>query len=774
MSAVTYQDLVTKSFRDNAIRSVMLIDDDFLPYDELVNKLSDQTIPSTQTAGLARAANLHSFFQKSKKIICDIDSGTQHLDVNKIRKSDLVVLDYELERGNPNKSIQLISNLRDSVHMNLVVLYTQETDLEKVWLTIATALRGCASAKDIFEDTEVVEAKWDEITQFGSEKPEEWIQRITNEDLTSYILTGSVTPRTTSVFGKEFKNEGKFISRMVCEYVIQDHYKVNFGKNDIPIIGENGEVKWLQSGNVFVVLHNKVTGVNESEELWNALEVALHRWHPSYYRLLLSEIQNLLENESVSFGSALKSDPMGQAAWLHQIISESDSNQKFAIISQFMDCLTDELKIKVVENKELRATISEVVSYLSKSAQTAIQDEIIEMTKAEDVARAAEAKKIAKELEASDAEVKKATAASKVQVNATFNAQLWKQCDTVKESFAQKLTEVHAAADIVEQVKEMFSAALSVLTQSSREMFEIVREEDRAAKVDVSQKNATAKAAKMEADQAISNARKISERAERSLIKFSAEHVKANASNILQFETEMFHALNSDLCSRMFSGAYVTTGTVLTTAHGDWFLCVSPACETVPEQHTGGAPTKRIAPHRLMKLIVLVECKIKAALEKAVEGRHIFIKDEVGERRAFAVQSGDAHQPTIDFAVIHEHDQSIQKEIHKDGIIVSFLDRKEKTGKLFAKRLVLKPIAQLRESYAARFQTVASQHAGRVGVDFISVREAESKQDTSQKKKVTSQYIRVQKHCGESCVAGILQAGTESQIQSEDINASER
>lgn len=767
MSVEIYNNLITKTFRDDAIRSVMMIDDDFLPYDELVEKLTTNSLTAPQIVGTKRASNLHSFFQKTKKIVCDIDSGTEHLDINKIRKSDLVILDYELELKDPTRSIQLISDLRNSVHMNLVVLYTQEPDLETVWLRIASNLRGRFSENDIFKGNQIAEKKWEEITESGTKTPDELIQKITNEDLTKYILENKITKRTATEFGKVYQQIGQIISQATCERAIEKRYAINSQKNDSLIIGENSDVKWLQSGNVFVVLHNKSTGENESEELWQALNTALHRWQPSYYRLLISEMQNLLENESISFDASLKSDLAGQAAWLHQIISEPDTNKKDGTIGQLMDRLTDELKIKIIENSGLKNTISEIISSLSTTAQISVNEDHQNAAQAKDKVKTAEANKKEKELEAANAESEKIAAEGKAQASALMKTFAHENGNAATELLAQSLTAINATTNIIECTTEALSSVIMKFRTSTIALVNSDLAAQTIARNIEKNKIAAAKLANKEAAQAITDAKKISEKAERSLIAFAAKHVKANATEILQFETDMLHALNRDLCLRSFSGGYVTSGTVLKAENGRWFLCVSPACETVPEQPTGGEPTKRLAPHRLMKFIILEECKtIRAALEKAVDGRHIFVMEQDGTRRAFAVQSGDAHQPTIDFAVIHEHDNSYNMKIHQDGITVSFIDRKEKTGKLFANRITLKPVAQLRDSYAARFQTVASQHAGRVGVDFISIREIV-------KDKKIDQSDTMQKHSGENRVDVLFQSGSQQSDQAKNIAISE-
>jgi hypothetical protein len=71
----------------------------------------------------------------------------------------------------------------------------------------------------------------------------------------------------------------------------------------------------------------------------------------------------------------------------------------------------------------------------------------------------------------------------------------------------------------------------------------------------------------------------------------------------------------------------------------------------------------------------------------------------------------------IDYVLVHNH-ASRDSKISMKGVEVSFLS----TGadEMMPAKKILKPIAQLRDSYTARYQTVASHHSGRVGVDYVT------------------------------------------------------
>ena len=84
--AVDYNSLVTQTFCDNAIRSVMMIDDEFLSYPALLERLrTSQNQHDTFIENSSRASELEIFFQ-SKNILCDIDNSAEHAHWDKIRK----------------------------------------------------------------------------------------------------------------------------------------------------------------------------------------------------------------------------------------------------------------------------------------------------------------------------------------------------------------------------------------------------------------------------------------------------------------------------------------------------------------------------------------------------------------------------------------------------------------------------------------------------------------------------------------------------------------
>jgi hypothetical protein len=573
MAAADYNELITTTFRDNAIRSVMMIDDDFIPYD----RLCDPALSNEKRIANQRAASIHHFFQ-NRKIICDVDDNANHINWERIRKCDLVILDYHLEHERPEISIQLIKTLSKTEHMNLVVVYTRE-DLEKTWLQIGSCLLGSKENFGDFGAQPELQKFWNDETDTSGTIPSDWTDQIENKDIASYILNREATKDTAAWFEDKLESHGIAISKEMCEREIQERNVIKTPLTTERISG-NCEQKWLQTENVFIVLHKKsvTNDENDANGIWDSIRHALIDWQPSYYRLLISEMQNRLENEPISFKTNLEHDLEGQAAWLHQILAKTDETERQIVVDQLLDRLTDELKARILDNGQLQTLINNTCTILTSPTS----------------------------------------------------------------------------------------------------------------------------------------------RAPDKLLQFVAEHVKLKTTEITSLKQDLGHALNLTLCSESFDGDYITNGTVLYDADDEtkWYLCVAPACETVPLQLTGQL-AERLQPHRFMKVLVLANVgPISKALKNADRSNHIFIKDRNGKRIALEVVKDSNKQPSVDYILVKNH-KSSTRTIASDGMNVLFLDVRDMDS-FEPKETKLIPIFQLRDMYAARFQAVASHHTGRVGVDFVN------------------------------------------------------
>jgi len=369
-AAIQYEDLVHKTFCKNAIRSVMMIDDEFIPYSKLIQSLvKGESIPDSTIESSQRAAALESYFQ-NEKILCDLDDSANHLEVDRIRKSDLLIIDYHLESQNPKKTIEILSGLKNSPHFNLAVVYTNEHP-EVVWKQIASSLTSPRNVKKDIEDLSN-----DDVVEFWEEKIESDIKNggnysLTNAEYLEYLLNYNVPNRLKKILAQEsepnIKQYIQKLANLICDYHIEINQIYTSDKNkNSTIFGDKNGLKWIQYHNVFICIHNKTNDFeNDPEQILKTLIKSLIDWQPSYYQLIQSEIQNQIEAESMSFNVIHQNDSYGQAAWLKEILKseEDDINNK---IKTIYSSLAEDLYFKFSRNQILSDFIKDIFTSYKK------------------------------------------------------------------------------------------------------------------------------------------------------------------------------------------------------------------------------------------------------------------------------------------------------------------------------------------------------------------------------------------------------------------------
>lgn len=362
--AITYEQLVGQTFRDNAIRSVMMIDDQFIPYPNLIDLISNkEEVNEQQLTTSKRAANLESFFQK-QKILCDIDNSSSNIDIDRIRKSDLLIIDYHLEHENPKKTLEILCGLKNSKHFNLAVVYTSN-NLDQVWLEIATSFIKTKNVNLQIEEIDDLDEFWSETILPSIEAGSEY--SLTNQDLIAYLRTGKPKGSIKQILSKsEFKDNKDQIVKIIHDYYIDKNQIIKLNtNNELQILGDIDGNKWIKSGNIFVCLYQKsIDNIEEDpKNIWETLQSSLVDWKPSYYQLIQSEIQNHIESDSMAFNSVHDNDKHGQAAWLQEILKSNSSAEYIQLIRSINSDISEELSLKFNKNEELRSFLESTFQY---------------------------------------------------------------------------------------------------------------------------------------------------------------------------------------------------------------------------------------------------------------------------------------------------------------------------------------------------------------------------------------------------------------------------
>ena len=399
-----YRKKIVEAFRDNAIRSVLLIDDEYLPFENLVatstsfrnelesisgdvnptisgkevayqDKLSRlRTLLKQASSTLMRsdvAKDFVSFFHQ-KRLICDVEDRTDSLDKDKVRKSDLIVLDYYLQKpgvtSNPAEySLKLIDELSESKHMNIVVVYTKE-NLDDVWFEVAGTLRGSYDNDiDAFLSDPELYKEWKDNQQ---DWEDEWAHIVSKgiheKFLKSELDLNQLTQDLCDAcYDKGYECPQSKHVEWLLEQAIKPYNKNNCPISTFEIHGKRR--KWLQAGDVFVVFCSKDTGEGDQrrdttpEEVWELIQETLIDWYPSFYRVVTSELQNQVEDANLSMEKVLAAGNSEQIAALWGVLRVEDSLREQAS-KELLNNLLNDVVDKIQTSSELLNFIKETAN----------------------------------------------------------------------------------------------------------------------------------------------------------------------------------------------------------------------------------------------------------------------------------------------------------------------------------------------------------------------------------------------------------------------------
>lgn len=298
----TYDKAIVQTFRKNAIHTALLVDDKFPTYDQLSAAYDEVGQGDFQ---LEHSTALYSTFF-NRNIPCDVENSVDRIDetdFSRLRKSDLIVLDYHLRERDPSSSINVIKRLARSKHFNIVVLYTSESPAT-AWLEIASHLCGGWGRKH---------------DNFNGDMLDEWDSfeyEVSPDDVIQYILgdskkeIGRIVERLTDYFAGESVHEQyhyRLIEAALHAYIEDEFGDSLLGHEQVAMKSNCSEDKcWIQCRNLFLVIKQKDDESQDGDDpkgIIHAIDEALIDWNPNPFQIMISNIQNILEREGLATDS---------------------------------------------------------------------------------------------------------------------------------------------------------------------------------------------------------------------------------------------------------------------------------------------------------------------------------------------------------------------------------------------------------------------------------------------------------------------------------------
>lgn len=374
------------------IRSVLVVDDEFVSLDKMVNFVDELSTDSTSSAvkdhleteypnglDLKRAKKMISSFRSGgRNWLCDVHDGkdistgnTENQIVNHLHQSDLLILDYNLTSDHTDGShaLSLIRKISENTHFNLVVIYTKSNIVDTFHEVLYNLVKRDVEI-DISVDKSMMFSLWESESQ-----------NIT-DDLKELFSSTSIVEAMNIYLCKENINKISFYEQL-SELYADKPSEVDLSIEDLFLVGLSnryeeiedsvhceqflkneafidGDINWIKNDRLFVTVVDK--NATEPENLPEQLQKALESWNPKPLRLLMSKIRTELDGNGITFEDSILSNDYVLAGWLRDFVESSESESKWVAqksIQQAMFSLSDSLQGQMESfSKQLKELLS--------------------------------------------------------------------------------------------------------------------------------------------------------------------------------------------------------------------------------------------------------------------------------------------------------------------------------------------------------------------------------------------------------------------------------
>ena len=341
-----YESFVAEAYID-PIRSVVIIDDDYPTYEEVLSPDSEEDAVGKSKAWRNNPEKIRKvirrFRERTPPLLVDIHDGgnvdaerevalTSHL-----HQSDLLVLDYQLDPARTNDGTAAIGILRQLIandHFNLVVVYTAH-GLDHVFYDVLTGLSGVSDeVRPVPDDAdaaqELIDGTDDRIEGFrtrilASMHQEAYFEcRRSPEKADGNMLTGKPPYAEFKAICDEAEwnpNERKKVFRYVLSDV-QDRLSGRMQPDSRARLDWSSSAPyWIQSDTIFIAFSNKAHG----DDLIGELKHALNAWNPEPSRLLLGKLRADVHEHGVSAQTPVLTSKRAFALWYLRLLRAEEN-----------------------------------------------------------------------------------------------------------------------------------------------------------------------------------------------------------------------------------------------------------------------------------------------------------------------------------------------------------------------------------------------------------------------------------------------------------------
>ena len=310
------------------------------------------------------------FRQHSPPLLVDIHDGqnvgqeSEQSNAEHLHQSDLLILDYQLDKTRPgdgSRAIQVLRHLMRNDHFNLVVIYTKE-NLDTVFEEILLGLLRPSyqtppieASNEMLEALESAEDHYSGVSQQLSDSIEAaqylYSRRFPKEFLR--VMASGKQPYSRFADVCERAELDRGLRRRLLRYYLSkfEQSKLSLlNSRDLAdtLVWSTTSVKWIKGDSIFVAFSNK----SRDNDLLRQLQVALHDWNPNPSRLFLAKIRAAMDEHGAVAQTQALTHRHALAAWYFKLMASGESERRSRIaesVSRHSDHLMHAILPRVEE-----------------------------------------------------------------------------------------------------------------------------------------------------------------------------------------------------------------------------------------------------------------------------------------------------------------------------------------------------------------------------------------------------------------------------------------
>ena len=338
------------------IRSVLIVDDDYPTFDEMLDLeiahtgegRPDRTPKKWYDNPDRIKAVIDSFRRPERPMLVDIHDGT-NVDARgdakvaaHLHQSDLLVLDYELDKTRPGdgqRAIDILRSLMANDHFNLVVVHTSE-NLETVYREIIVGLlppsidqlseEEAVSVQGLIGDQEDADEEFDAKIRAALARDQYLHSRLFPDAYTRVMAKGHQPYTQYFEIAQAAGWDSDQRKLVLRHFLLAEEARFRGRMHPQAPAGMKWSMsgtKWVRTDSIFIAFSEKA----DKDDLLGDLQKALEAWNPEPSRLFLAKLRAEMDEYGVVAQSAALERRHALAHWYARLLRATGAERRWLI-----------------------------------------------------------------------------------------------------------------------------------------------------------------------------------------------------------------------------------------------------------------------------------------------------------------------------------------------------------------------------------------------------------------------------------------------------------